>query len=235
MKERNLLAKYPSPKQKRIVSDKLRTIMHRIIASERGFEFFDGDRNYGYGGFNYDGRWKPIAKKIVDIYQLKEGSKFLQISSEKGYLLHDLKSINPEINVFGTETSSYAISQSINDIKENIVLSAPTQLPFPDNYFDFVIGLGVIYTLNITDAITAIKEITRVSKGNSFVTLASYNEPSDYFLFKQWTLLGTTILKKEEWIKILNHCDYQGDYFFTNSETLNLVRDKSKTTPNKFS
>jgi hypothetical protein len=56
------------------------------------------------------------------------------------------------------------------------------------------------------------------------VTLASYRNQDDYFLFKEWTLLGTTILKEEEWIKILQYCKYKGDYFFTNANALKLAR-----------
>ena len=59
------LSGYPEPTQPRVVSSKLRTIQHRIVASSRGKEFYDGDRDFGYGGFNYDGRWLPIAQKYV--------------------------------------------------------------------------------------------------------------------------------------------------------------------------
>lgn len=225
MKEKNLLSKYPQPQMQRVVSEKLRTVEHRIVASKRGQEFFDGNRNCGYGGFTYDGRWKPIASDIISNYNLENNSNVLQINSEKGFLLHDIRSLNPKINVFGTETSDYAISQTVDDVKDKIVLSNPTQLPFTDNYFDFVLGLGVVYTLNIGEAIKALREIIRVSKKNAFVTLASYENQDDYFLFKQWTLLGSTLLKKSEWIKILSYCNYEGDYFFTNANTLNLVRE----------
>jgi len=224
MKEKNLLEKYPQPKIRRIVSEGLRTIEHRIIASRREKEFFDGDRNYGYGGFVYDGRWREIAKDIISDYGLTNKSNVLQINSEKGFLLHDIIHVNPAINVFGTETSGYAISQTIENVKDKIVTANPMELPFPDNHFDFVIGLGVVYTLTVVEAIKALKEITRVSKKNSFVTLASYTNQDDYFLFKHWTLLGSTILKKSEWIKILEYCNYKGDYSFTNSQALNLVR-----------
>ena len=60
----NLLGNYPSPK-KRYVSENLRTIKHRIVASYRSKEFYDGKRIYGMGGFKYDGRWKPIAEKFA--------------------------------------------------------------------------------------------------------------------------------------------------------------------------
>ena len=51
MREFNALEGYPEPKQPRIASKGLRTIHHRIIASYRGQDLYDGDRNYGYGAF----------------------------------------------------------------------------------------------------------------------------------------------------------------------------------------
>ena len=74
MKEKNLLSKYPQPQMQRVVSEKLRTVEHRIVASKRGQEFFDGNRNCGYGGFTYDGRWKPIASDIISNYNLENNS-----------------------------------------------------------------------------------------------------------------------------------------------------------------
>ena len=46
MKEYNLLSDYSKTKVKRFVGKGIRTIEHRIIASERERLFFDGDRNY---------------------------------------------------------------------------------------------------------------------------------------------------------------------------------------------
>ena len=91
MREFNLLEAYPNPSAPRCIGDNIRTIDHRIVASYREKNFFDGDRNFGYGGFKYDGRWKIIAKKICSEYKLNENSKFLQIGCEKGFLLHDIK------------------------------------------------------------------------------------------------------------------------------------------------
>ena len=87
-------------------------------------------------------------------------------------------------------------------------------------------ALGVIYTHSLNDAIKCLKEIQRAGKGKSFITLASYNNSEDYWLFKDWTVIGTTILKKEEWVEVLKHVNYTGDYFFTNAQVLNLKRLK---------
>ena len=224
MREFDLLQDYPKLKNPRLVGNNLRTIDHRIIAAKRDRNFFDGDRNFGYGGFKYDGRWKDIAKRIVGEYKLNDKSRLLQIGSEKGFLLNDIKDLLPKIEMIGLETSEYAIKNSMQSIKENVLLCENyTKLNFPNNHFDFCIALGVVYTQTLPDAILLLKEISRISK-KSFKTLASYENEYDYWLFKQWTLLGSLTLKKEEWEKVMLHSKYDGDYSFTNSKKLNLQK-----------
>lgn len=221
----NLLNEYPKSLSPRVVGKSIRTINHRLIATKRDKEFFDGDRNFGYGGFIYDGRWKAIAKKICNEFLLKKNSTVLQINCEKGFLLHDIKQLRDDIKVYGTESSDYAISSSMPDIKSSIHKSSPCDLKFSDNYFDFVIALGVIYTLTLSDAIIALREINRVSKGKSFITLATYSTEEEYFLFKDWTLLGSLLFKREEWLEILREANYEGHYWFTDANSLNLTRE----------
>ncbi len=223
MREFNLLGDYPKLEKPRYVGSNLRSIEHRIVASYRGKDFFDGDRNYGYGGFNYDGRWKKIADKICEEYKLNDNSSFLQIGCEKGFLLKDIKDIFPKMQIEGLENSYYAIENSIAEVKHHIQHTENyLKLNYKDNQFDFILALGVIYCQSISDSIKILKEIQRVGKGKSFITLASYEEVNDYWLFKKWSLLGTTILLKEEWKKILQHVKYTGDYSFTNAKLLNL-------------
>ena len=85
-------------------------------------------------------------------------------------------------------------------------MSLPYELDYKNNFFDFVLALGVVYTQTLDKAITLLKEIDRVSNGKSFVTLASYETKKDYFLFKDWTLLGVLLLRKEEWLEVLKCC-----------------------------
>ena len=187
MREFDILAGYPSPEKPRLVGRNLRSLRNRIIASYRDREFFDGDRSNGYGGFLYDGRWKKIANTIVEEYQLQEGSKVLQIGCEKGFLLSDLLEINQKINVFGLESSKYALNSSLENVRAFIRYGDYKKLEFESNYFDFVIAIGPVYTLNLTDAITLLKEIQRVSKRNSFITLGAYETEDDFWLFRDWT------------------------------------------------
>ena len=222
--EFNLLEGYPEPKNVRKVSKDLRTIKQRIVASRRDFDFFDGERNYGYGGFAYDGRWKPIAERIINNYFKNNTGNFLQINCEKGFLLHDIKELNKNINVYGIEKSKYAISKSMSSVKDNIIFSESLQIPFADGFFDFLVAIGSVYTFPLNDAITLLKEIQRVSNGKSFITLATYSTEEEYFLFKDWTLLGCLMFKREEWLEVLKEANYQGFYFFHDSSSLKLVR-----------
>ena len=224
MNEFNLLKNYPTKKIKRYVGRGIRTIDHRILASLREKDFFDGDRNCGYGGYSYDGRWQSIAKDIIKKYKLKNGSKVLQISAEKGFLMYELIKQNPKIKVFGLETSNHAVSKSLNHVKKKIK-KVENYIDFEiKGKFDFVIALGVVYTLTLGDVIKCLKIIQKLSHGKSFITLASYNNDKDYWLFKDWTVLGTTLLKKKDWKKVLKYAGYTGDYFFTDAKKLNLFR-----------
>ena len=48
-----------------------------IVAKEYGYDYWDGDRKYGYGGYRYDGRWRSVAQKLADYYKLMPGQKVL--------------------------------------------------------------------------------------------------------------------------------------------------------------
>ena len=59
----------------------------------------------------------------------------------KGFLLHDLKSQNPKIEVTGIDVSAYAIENAMETVKGNCHIGCALELPFDDNSFDLVIPL----------------------------------------------------------------------------------------------
>lgn len=223
MREFNALEGYPEPKNLRVVGPNIRTIHNRIVASYRDHRYYDGDRNDGYGGFKYDSRWVPIAANMCKEYGLQETSAVLQIGCEKGFLLHDFHQLHPNMNIRGTDISRYAIENAMESVKSFIQEAPFTKLPFDDNEFDFVIAIGVVYTMNLADAIACLKEIQRVGKGKSFITLAAYRTEEEKKLFEWWTLLGATCLHELEWVEVLKHVGYTGDYKFTTARSLHLT------------
>lgn len=78
----------------------------------------------------------------------------------------------------------------------------------------------------LRDAISCLKEIQRVGKGRSFITLDAYRDERGARLFKYWTLLEATVLHVDEWIEVLKEAGYTGDYQFVTAEYLNLVEVK---------
>ena len=53
----------------RMMDDKVHCMLK---AKEYEADYWDGDRRYGYGGYRYiEGRWKPVAQALVDLYGLK--------------------------------------------------------------------------------------------------------------------------------------------------------------------
>ena len=37
-------------------------------ALQFGYDYWDGERHLGYGGYRYDGRWRPVAEAIAKHY-----------------------------------------------------------------------------------------------------------------------------------------------------------------------
>ena len=208
MREFNLLTKYPQP-QERIIPN--RTIEDRILAAYRGMDFFDGARTSGYGGMKYDGRWEATADFILKTYHYPQ--RVIQFGCEKGFLLYELQ--KKQVEVVGVDASSYARRQAMVKVLPGL----PTdQLAVP---FDLALALGLVYTSNLGDAMSCIRMLERVAH-KAFITLAAYDAEEDLRLFRKWTLLGTTILKKEEWVEVLKHCGYTGDYWFITVDYLRL-------------
>lgn len=215
MREFDALAGYPEPKEPRKVGT--RTIAHRLIASYRDARFYDGHRDCGYGGLVDDGRWRPIADNMIKEYAPKS---VLQIGCDKGFLLAAFARCG--INARGIETSRYAIRNGAVPIDSG----SPRRLPYGAHSFDLVIAIGVVYTLNLHDAVRCLSEIERVKKdgGHAFITLGAYETEEDYWLLRDWSLLGTTILRPNEWRDVMRHAGYTGDYKFVTAQSLRLTR-----------
>ena len=160
----------------------------------------------------YDGSWKQVAQDIYDQYGGIRLKTVLHLQCEKGYLGYELAKY--EIKTTGVETSNYARSYSWN---------IPTPIAHWPNgeHFDLCLALGLVYTLNLQDAMSCLRRIENIAHA-SFITLAAYETEEDLRLFRKWTLLGTTILRKEEWLEVLKHCGFTGDYWFVTAQSLKL-------------
>lgn len=214
-REIDILANYP--KAKRDLSARLESKSEesRKIGRKFGFDYFDGDRNHGYGGFSYNPKfWQPVIPTIVENYKIGSSSTVLDVGCAKGFFLYDLKLAFPGINITGVDLSEYAIANSIPEIKPYLQVGNATKLPFENNYFDFVISINTIHNLNREDCAIALQEIERVTKGNSFITVDAYRNDEEKARMEAWNLTALTMMSVDEWKQFFLEVGYTGDYYW---------------------
>ncbi len=185
------------------------------IAKKYGFDYWDGNRKYGYGGYKYiPDRWKNAALKLIKLYKLNNQSKVLDVGCGKGFLLYEIKKILPNINITGIDISSYGLKNSKKEIKKYLFkYDIKNSLKFKYNQFDLVFSINTLHNLEINFLIKAIKEIQRVGK-KQFICAESYKNEKELFNLQCWALTCESFFSKKEWIWILKNSGYTGDYEF---------------------
>jgi len=184
------------------------------VSKRFGQEYFDGDRRYGYGGFKYDGRWKTLAETLIRHYGLKPGMSVLDIGCAKGFLLHELKSLIPELEVAGIDISEYAIAHAMDSVKPFVRVGNATTLPFAGGSFDLVLAINTLHNLPVYDLDTALREIERVGRGGKFIVTDSYRDEREKVNLMYWQLTCECFFTPEEWKWLFARAGYSGDYDF---------------------
>ena len=110
------------------------------VAKEYGYDYWDGDRKYGYGGYRYDGRWRSVAHSLAEHYQLKAGQKVLDVGCGMAHLLYELTQEVPGLVVSGIDISRYALEHAKEEVRERLWYGQAQEIPFGDNEFDLVIS-----------------------------------------------------------------------------------------------
>lgn len=210
-KEINLLSSLPKSNRDVKARAEAKDPETIAVAKRFAFDYWDGDREYGYGGYKYDGRWRVVAKEIVKFFNLKNGDKILDIGCGKGFLLYDLAA-EGDFDLYGLDISNYALRRVPHRLKARLELGTAEKLPYKDKYFDLVFSINTIHNLPRDKCIKALQEIERVSKGNSYVVVDSYHSSEEKELFEQWALTAETYGYPYEWEQIFNEAGYTGFY-----------------------
>ena len=215
MNKINLLKSLPTSKRKVEKRSSSKTEENIRISRLYDIDYFDGSRDYGYGGYSYDGRWVPVSKDIVNFFDLKKGSKILDVGCAKGFLIYDLKNLG--MNVYGLDVSEYAKKNSVEGISDHITIGDAKKLPYKNDYFDLVLSINTIHNLEKKECEETIKELSRVvkNKKNVFIQVDSYETKEEKELFESWVLTAKYHDYTYEWEKLFNKCNYQGYYFWT--------------------
>jgi len=217
MKEINLLKNYPITKRNLDEAQLDRTDEVREIARKFNKDFFDGERKYGYGGYNYNPRfWTKVVKDFQNYYKLKDGSKILDVGCGKGFMIYDFLKLNPKFEIKGIDISNYAINNCKKEVVNNLQVASCDDLPFEDNSFDLVISINTIHNLERDGCGKSLREINRVSKKNKFIIVDAYRNDDEKEKMFAWNLTAKTIMHVDEWLKFFEENKYDGDYYWFN-------------------
>jgi ubiquinone/menaquinone biosynthesis C-methylase UbiE len=185
-----------------------------VKAKEYEYDYWDGDRRYGYGGYRNDGRWKPIAQKLIAMYGLKLDAKVLDVGCGKGFLLYELQQLLTEGEVRGFDISKHGIGDAPEALRPQLSIArAQDPYPWPDDYFDLVISLNCLHNLMLPDLKPAFVEMERVGKQKYMLT-ESYRDEQELFNLQCWVLTGHQFLHPSEWTWLMDDVGYTGDYEF---------------------
>jgi SAM-dependent methyltransferase len=217
MAEVNLLDLYP--RSRRPIAERAAAVeRERAVARRFGREYFDGARTQGYGGYRYDGRWVPVARRLRDFYGLAAGHRVLDIGCAKGFLLHDLRTAVPGLRVAGLDVSTYAIACAIADVRPFVHVGSAVALPYPDATFDLVLAINVVHNLDRAGCVAAIHEIERVGRQFKYLQVDSFFTEEQRRNFERWQLTALTWFDPEGWRRLFDDAGYTGDYYWTITE-----------------
>ena len=211
--EVDLLRSIPRPK--RNLSQRSESRSQDIIAESKkyGQMYFDGPRDYGYGGYRYDGRWKSVAVDIIEHFNLVQGSRVLDVGAAKGFLVKELLDLG--IDAYGVDISEYAVMNCHPDVVGRMHVASADHLCFPDQSFAAVLAIDVIHNLPRQRAAVALREVQRLSNGRAYVRVDSYRTPEEKQVFEGWVLTAEYHGYPQEWLQLFSEAGYSGDYSWT--------------------
>ena len=72
-----------------------------------------------------DGRWKPVAQALIDIYGLKDGSSVLDVGCGKAFLLYEMKKLLPGLEIAGFDISKHGLADARDRVTPTCSAIAP--------------------------------------------------------------------------------------------------------------
>ena len=195
----------------RMVDDKVACMLK---AKEYEQDYWDGDRRFGYGGYRYDGRWKPVAEQLIDHYDLGPDAKILDVGCGKAHLLYELQQLLPNAELHGIDISKHGLADAPESIRPHLHLQRTQDpYPWPDDYFDLAVSLGALHNLRLPELHAALAEVERVAR-TKYVMVESYRNELEQFNLQCWALTAESFFDRDEWVWLYHHFGFTGDHEF---------------------
>ena len=177
-------------------------------------EYWDGERHLGYGGYRYDGRWRPVAEAMVRHYRLPEDARILDVGCGKAFLLYEFTQVLPRATVAGIDVSRYALEHAKEEVRPHLVQGTAAKLPWEDHSFDLVYSINALHNLYNYELWSAMREIERVGRQAKHITVESYRNEREKVNLLYWQLTCRAFLATREWEWLFQQAGYTGDWGF---------------------
>jgi len=184
------------------------------VSKQFGRDYWDGDRKYGYGGYNYDGRWRSVAENMAGHYDLQPGARVLDVGCGKGFLLYEFTQLLSGATVAGLDISEYAVENAKEEVKPFLRVGNAIDLPYPDASFDFVVSINTLHNLYNYQLRQALQEIERVGKDHKYIVVDSYRTEREKMNLLYWQITCECFYTPEEWEWFFQESGYTGDYSY---------------------
>jgi len=184
------------------------------VACRFGYDYWDGDRRYGFGGYRYDGRWRPVAEAMAAHYGLRPGARILDVGCGKAFLLYEFTQVVEGADVHGLDVSAYALEHAKEEVRPNLVEGRADRLPFDDGSFDLVVSINTLHNLYNYELHEALREIERVGRGARYVTVEAYRNEREKVNLLYWQLTCRAFMTPAEWEWTFARAGYTGDWGF---------------------
>ena len=107
-----------------------------------------------------------------------------------------------------------SIENSIDSVRPFLEIASAEALSYADNSFDLVISVNSIHNLPLDRLTVSLKEIERVSRGNSFITVDAWRNEQERINLMKWVLTAETYMHVDDWKKLFAEVGYTGDYWW---------------------
>ena len=213
----DLMKRYPKPNRNNLLEERQNVIpKDRELAREFNYEYFDGPRSMGLGGFKYiPGYWTGVVEDIIEHYNLSNNSSILDVGCAKGFTMYEFARQLPGSRIKGIDISQYCINHALPIIAPHITHGCCSNLPYESNSFDLAISIATIHNLDLTGVKRSLRELMRVSK-TSFIKVNGYRNEEEKIELNKWNLVADTILHVDDWERLFEEVGYDRDWeYFT--------------------
>jgi monoamine oxidase/SAM-dependent methyltransferase len=129
------------------------------------FKHYDGEKDYERSFETYFDQ-KLIIKEIRIVWGIRPPYRLLDSGSASGLSLDAFKKV--KVDAWGIENNRFIYEKTPTPLRTKNVLGDVRDMPFEDNYFDFVYDTSLCY-LHECDLDEAIRELYRVTRHGIFL------------------------------------------------------------------